>query len=78
MTLTNDDYRCLIGFLSQSKTAQEAKTWLEIWFKDKSAAVYKEGWLDACEYNDCEYDGYLDDDDCEGVGCTGYGPDSYD
>lgn len=52
MKLTNEDYNCLVGLMASADTPQEAKVWLQMWFDDKAAEVYKRGWQDACE----EYD----------------------
>ena len=71
MTLTHSDYQCLMGFLAASDNAKEAEAWLQIWFNERISEVYKEGWIDACEYNGVEYDGYLSNFECGGCGCLG-------
>ena len=73
MTLTNADCRTLIGLLSSAKDGQEAKAILQMWFDEKSADVYKEGWLDACEEYDVQDTMFSDEDDSwEGIQYEGY------
>ena len=52
MKLTDEDCRTLLGFLAWADNSKDKKALLQMWFDEKSAKVYKEGWKDACE----EYD----------------------
>ena len=70
MKISNDAWNALISALNTSKgDSKQAKALFEMWIEyNYGTAAYKEGWLDACEHYDVDYDGYLEDDDgdCEG------------
>lgn len=70
MKLTREDYQTLVGFLEYSKDEEEAQAWLQMWFDEKAAEVFKEGWLEACHEYDVT-DTYFVDDELE-VGIPDY------
>ena len=47
MKLTDEDCRTLLGFLAWADNSKDKKALLQMWFDEKSAKVYKEGWKDA-------------------------------
>lgn len=70
LKISNDAWNALIRAFNTSKgDSKQAKALFEMWLKDNYYwEAYKEGWLECCDYNDIDYDGYLEDDDneCEG------------
>lgn len=63
--IDNAAWNALISALNVTKgDSKQAKALFEMWLKDNYYwDAYKEGWLECCDYNDIDYDGYLEDDD---------------
>lgn len=70
MKISNDAWNALISALNVTNgDSKQAKALFEMWLTENYYPhAYKEGWLECCDYNDIDYDGYLNDDDgdCEG------------
>lgn len=64
MKIDNAAWNALISAFNTSKgDSKQAKALFEMWLRENYYdAAYKDGWLEACDYYEVKYDGYLDDD----------------
>ena len=64
MKISNDAWNALIRAFNTSKDGEQAKALFEMWLKNNYYwDAFREGWLECCDYNDIDYDGYLEDDE---------------